>query len=780
MSTQVPAPGSPVWIENLDQVDPYPYISLGSPGVDYSFTVKPPTGALAVADANAVGPYVTNKLITPQTGSMTLTLFGETSSQTPLVGVIAMADANAVGPTVTFGTTITPLVGSIAVADVNATGPQQQVEITPSTGAVAVADVNLVGPTIVLGTVLAPLAGSLAVADANGVGPTIVLGTVLTPTAGIVGVTGYASTQSIEITPSVGAAALAGSAPAVSQAAGAISLTPSAGSIAYTGSAPSAQLFAPPITPAAGAINLGAPLTFDSSLITIDSGLLTFDASVIGLAPLIGIGIGVVPAAGSIAVGDVNLTGPVQTYSLPSPITAKLTLTGYTPLLPVVNTTFTPAATSLAWTSYTPIQETFAIPGSGAIAIGDANITGPTQAIEIVVGTGTVGLTAGIPQLQGRITLGPPDGVVELDGQAPQTLVTTLITPVATSIGFTNYAPSATIAIELVEMPPAGTVALVGAVPTLGFGYQVSGTASLAFTSYAPVVRMTAALYPGTGSLALSGALPTQGLDVTPGAGSVGIDGAAPTVESLFATEPQTGEVDISGQQPQLVVNSILTPSTDALTFTEQQAAAYETLIPTAGALALAGQVPFITESMSPDSALLGIRAFAPLVIFSSPGVAPFNAALGLIGETPLVLSAVPSVRERMLNYLSLLLGNAARFTFYRSRQAAVSRREKLVGILEPEIDETTYLATRFVRRQLTVKAIVVSRGDVPDNAADPAIAAMHAAIMADPTLAGLCALCVPIGTDWEFALADLDAAVTCCRFKISYATRIDDLTVLQ
>ena len=207
-NVQVPAPGSPIWIENLDRVDNYPYISAGDPGPDYSFTVKPPTGALAVADANATGPYVTNKLITPQTGSMTLTLFGETSSQTPLVGAIALADANAVGPSLTFGTTITPLVGSIALTPAT---PQQQMEVTPSTGAVSIADANRVGPTLVVGTVLAPPAGSVAIADANGVGPTLVLGTVIA--------CGrrdrdcrhgrYRSYAVDEITPSTGAAAFA-------------------------------------------------------------------------------------------------------------------------------------------------------------------------------------------------------------------------------------------------------------------------------------------------------------------------------------------------------------------------------------------------------------------------------------------------------------------------------------------------------------------------------------------------------------------------------------------
>ncbi len=772
-NVQVPAPGSPVWIENLDQVDPYPYVSLGAPGPDYSFTVKPPTGALAVADANAVGPYVTNKLITPQTGSMMLTLFGETSSQTPLAGVIAIADANAVGPSLTLGTTITPLVGSVAIADVNATGPQQQVEITPSAGAVAVADVNLVGPTIVLGTVLAPLAGPLAVADANGVGPTIVLGTVLTPTAGIVGVTGYASTQSIEITPSVGAAALAGSAPAVSQAAGAISLTPSAGSIAYTGSAPSAQLYAPPITPAAGAINLGAPCTFDSSLITFDSSSVTLDASVGGLAPLIGVEIA--PAAASL-----GLTGylPPQTLTLPSPISALLALADYTPNLPVVNTTFTPAATALAWTSYTPIQETFAIPGSGAIAISDVNSTGPMQAIEIVVGTGTVGLTAGIPQLQGRITLGPPNGVVALDGQAPQTLVATLITPAATSIGFTNYAPSATVAIELVASPPAALLGLAGIVPAIGTGLKIAGTA-LALAGNSAVVRYSPVLSPSAGALALDGSLPTQGLDVTPGAGSVGIDGVAPTAESLFATEPPAGAVDITGQAPQLVVNSILTPSTDALVFTEQQAAAYETLIPTAGALALEGQVPLITESMSPDSALLGIQAFAPVVIFSSPDVAPPATVLAFAGYPPFCEQSTPTIRERILAYVSSMLAVQTGFSFTRSRQAAASRREGVVCCLQPESDEAEMINWRAVKHRLTIQIHVIGRGAAPDTAIDRALVAITNAIRADSTLSGLCAQILDNGdpAEWTFEWADQTAVVCTQKWVAIYLCAANDLT---
>ena len=527
-----------------------------------------------------------------------------------------------------------------------------------------------------------------------------------------------------------------------------------------------------PIVPNAGTINLGAPLTFDSSLITIDSGSITFDASVGGLAPLIGVEIA--PAAASF-----GLTGYLspQTLTLPSPISALLALADYVPLLPVVNTTFTPAATSLAWTSYTPIQETFALPGSGSIAIGDVNTTGPAQASRSPL-AGAIGLTGGIPQLQGRYTIGPPNGVVELDGQVPQTLVTTLITPVATSIGFTNYAPSSTIAIELVVSPPAALLALAGSAPGIGTGLKIAETA-LAFTSYAAVVRMTAALYPGTGSLALSGALPTQGLDVLPDTGAVGLTGAAPTAESLFATEPPTGEVDITGQAPQLVTNFIFTPSTDALVFTEQQAAAYETLIPTAGALALEGQVPLITESMSPDAALLGIQAFAPVVTFSSPDVAPPATMLAFAGYPPFLEQSTPTIRERILAYLSSMLSVQSGFSFTRSRQAAASRREGIVCCLQPESDEAEMINWRAVKHRLTIQIHVIGRGDAPDTAIDRALVSITNAIRADDTLSGLCARILDNGdpAEWTFGWADQTAVVCTQKWVAIYLCAASDLT---
>jgi hypothetical protein len=138
---------------------------------------------------------------------------------------------------------------------------------------------------------------------------------------------------------------------------------------------------------------------------------------------------------------------------------------------------------------------------------------------------------------------------------------------------------------------------------------------------------------------------------------------------------------------------------------------------------------------------------------------------------------ATSSVREQILVKLATLLTAAGGFTFYRSREAPVSREEGLVGSLVPEEEAVGYQASRQTLRTLVVKVTIIARADVPDSLADPALVAIHAAIMADPTLGGLCAIVVDESTRWTFEVADRNAAAIEMRYRIKYATRFNDLT---
>ena len=135
------------------------------------------------------------------------------------------------------------------------------------------------------------------------------------------------------------------------------------------------------------------------------------------------------------------------------------------------------------------------------------------------------------------------------------------------------------------------------------------------------------------------------------------------------------------------------------------------------------------------------------------------------------------SIREQILEALATLLTAATGFTFYRSREAPATRAEGLVGILHPDEEQVEYKASRQTLRTLIVRVTIIARGDVPDAVADPAIVAMHAAIMADLTLGGLCALIIDEETKFDFELADRNAVAIETRYKIRYSTAINDLT---
>jgi len=75
----------------------------------------------------------------------------------------------------------------------------------------------------------------------------------------------------------------------------------------------------------------------------------------------------------------------------------------------------------------------------------------------------------------------------------------------------------------------------------------------------------------------------------------------------------------------------------------------------------------------------------------------------------------------------------------YRSRVTAMQRAESPAIIIEPISDtpsQNTSLPTLDWR--FRVRIIVIVRGDVPDQLADPIIESMHAKMVADLTLGGL------------------------------------------
>lgn len=492
----------------------------------------------------------------------------------------------------------------------------------------------------------------------------------------------------------------------------------------------------------------------------------------------------ITPAAGSIAVVDPNLTGPIQTLTLPPPSNAFLALTGYAPLLPAVNTLITPAATSLAWTSYGPTQATFALPGAGSVALSGA---APTQGIEITPAAGSLALINGIPQIQGRYTLQPPTGILALAGSAPALVGSNTITPAASSIGITGQPATATGGTEVIVSPPAAPLALTGAAPTLGVGSFIQG-ASLAFTSHVPAVALGAVLTIPAGSVALAGNVPAplQGFEIIPGTGSVGLfGGVAQLPGGPFAVAPPTGGLQLTGNVPTQSIE--ITPAAGSLSITDQPPVVLLFVRPPSAALSLTAYAPQVVASVSPGTAPLALTGYAPTVL--SPNAGPAAGWLAFAGLPPSVTVSSYSVREQILQALANSLSAATGVpAFVRSRLAPVARQEGTFVTLAPVRDEVTYRGPAFTRHVLLVQITITAREGlgadgaaviVPDQQCDDIVAAVHAAISADPTLGGLAALNISLVTSFTFTLADANAVVCESLYKVSYATVTRSLTEL-
>ncbi len=79
--------------------------------------------------------------------------------------------------------------------------------------------------------------------------------------------------------------------------------------------------------------------------------------------------------------------------------------------------------------------------------------------------------------------------------------------------------------------------------------------------------------------------------------------------------------------------------------------------------------------------------------------------------------------------------------------------------------------------RGVTVAIAVVTRGAAPDQAAETLLEAVHAALMTDQNLGGLCLRLDEGGTRWELEDADLAASIATAQYVAVYRTHFAALT---
>lgn len=111
----------------------------------------------------------------------------------------------------------------------------------------------------------------------------------------------------------------------------------------------------------------------------------------------------------------------------------------------------------------------------------------------------------------------------------------------------------------------------------------------------------------------------------------------------------------------------------------------------------------------------------------------------------------------------------------YRSRAEAVKRAEMPVVIITPITDSAdTQIGKCYVDRRMTVAIQVWVHDDIPDQAADPVLASVHAAIMTDTSLGGTAVDCQILEDD--FRLAATDGAIV-SKYMVWYRHSEADLT---
>ena len=140
----------------------------------------------------------------------------------------------------------------------------------------------------------------------------------------------------------------------------------------------------------------------------------------------------------------------------------------------------------------------------------------------------------------------------------------------------------------------------------------------------------------------------------------------------------------------------------------------------------------------------------------------------------------MPSKRESILAAVATTLAGTTGVgtRIYRSRPEAFARAETPALLIEwvaddPSID--TSLPTLTWR--LTARIMVIVRGDIPDQIADPVVQSLHTKMTADPSIGGRAMDVQPLSVTFELLDSDQPTGVVTCDYRIFYRTTFNDLS---
>lgn len=142
------------------------------------------------------------------------------------------------------------------------------------------------------------------------------------------------------------------------------------------------------------------------------------------------------------------------------------------------------------------------------------------------------------------------------------------------------------------------------------------------------------------------------------------------------------------------------------------------------------------------------------------------------------------SIREQILQAVTGLLlpvAAAAGAQVQRSPPTGITREQSPALLVFPESDAITQRPNDRVERQLVFRVVALARetgGEAPEVIADRLLVAVHAALLANLNLGGLCLGIHEMDCDWDVEDADATAAAIPARYQITYRTLAADLSI--
>ena len=136
------------------------------------------------------------------------------------------------------------------------------------------------------------------------------------------------------------------------------------------------------------------------------------------------------------------------------------------------------------------------------------------------------------------------------------------------------------------------------------------------------------------------------------------------------------------------------------------------------------------------------------------------------------------SRREQILAHVAAALAGTVQVgnRIYRSRVEAFSRDEAPAIVVEPGPDRAQEYSNCRIDWTLELIVAVYSRGQIPDQLADPIVVDVHSRLMADRSLGGLAIDIMPTLHDPQRDKADLTSQWMVLSYQVRYRTTDSDL----